>query len=223
MERVHVSRVKAAGLGARDLSLMAMFTAIILIMAFTPFGLIDLPLIKATILHVPVIIGCVLLGPKKGAYFGFLFGLTSLVKNTMTPSVLSFAFTPAVPVPGMTRGSVWALVICFVPRILVGVLPWLVYRGAEKLMGRKMNMGMRGIVLAVAGAVGAMTNTILVMGMIWVVFRDAYATVKGIPVKEVLGVVLGIVAANGIPEALVAAVLVPMVTLALMRAKVAGR
>lgn len=73
------------------------------------------PLIKATILHVPVIIGSILLGPKKGAFLGGIFGLTSLIKNTMMPSALSFAFSPFIPVPGTDRGSLWALVICFVP------------------------------------------------------------------------------------------------------------
>lgn len=220
MENIQTSNIKnAARSGARDLSVMAMFTAIILIMAFTPFGLIDLPLIKATILHVPVIIGCVLLGPKKGAFFGFLFGLTSLFKNTMTPSLLSFAFTPAVPVPGLNHGSPWALVICFLPRILVGILPWMVYYAIEKLMGKHMNIGIRTIALAISGAVGAMTNTILVMGSIYFVFRDAYAAIKNIPVSEVLGIVLGIVFANGIPEAVVAAILVPLVTIPLLRAK----
>ncbi|MEG1858415.1 MAG: ECF transporter S component, partial [Pseudoflavonifractor sp.] len=52
----------------RDLSILAIFTAIMFLLAFTPIGLIDLPLIKATILHVPVIIGAILLGPKKGAF-----------------------------------------------------------------------------------------------------------------------------------------------------------
>lgn len=93
MNTQNVQTAQAVGFGAKDLAIMAMFTAIILIMAFTPFGIIDLPLIKATILHVPVIIGCIVLGPKKGAFFGFLFGLTSIIKNTMGPSFMSFAFT----------------------------------------------------------------------------------------------------------------------------------
>ena len=87
------------------LVLLAMFSAIIFLLAFTPIGLIDLPLIKATILHVPVIIGSILLGPKKGAFLGGIFGLTSLIKNTMMPSALSFAFSPFIPVPGTDRGS----------------------------------------------------------------------------------------------------------------------
>ncbi len=202
----------------KDLVVLAMFVAIILIMAFTPVGLIDLPLIKATILHVPVIIGAILMGPKKGAFLGFLFGLTSLIKNTMAPSLLSFAFTPAVPVPGLGTGSPWALFICFVPRILVGVTPWLVYALFRKLSAH--NVGVKAGSLALCGAVGAFTNTALVMGSIYVIFRDAYAAANGIEAREVLGVILGIVTANGIPEAVVAAVLTPVICLALMKAHI---
>ena len=187
--------------------LMAMFTAIILIMAFTPIGLINLPVIKATILHVPVIIGAIILGPAAGAYFGGLFGLTSLIKNTITPSALSFAFTPAVNVPGTEHGSFWAIVICFAPRILVGITPWLFY----------MNNGARAGFLAASGAIGSLTNTFLVMGLIYGLFSTAYATMKDIPVSQVGGVILGIIAANGIPEAICAAVITPIVCLVLLR------
>ena len=59
---------------ARELVLTSLFTAVILLMAFTPLGLIDLPIIKATILHVPVIIGSVLLGPKRARSSGSCLG-----------------------------------------------------------------------------------------------------------------------------------------------------
>ena len=85
---------RAHSAAVRDMVVLALFTAIILLMAATPIGLIDLPLIKATILHVPVIIGAIVLGPRQGAFLGAVFGLTSLVKNTMVPGVLSFAFAP---------------------------------------------------------------------------------------------------------------------------------
>ena len=196
--------------------LMAMFTAIIFIMAFTPVGLINLPVIKATILHIPVIIGAIVLGPAAGAYFGGLFGLTSLIKNTITPSALSFAFTPAVDVPGTGHGSFWAIIICCAPRILVGITPWLFYKAIEKAAPR-MNEGARAGVLAASGAIGSFTNTFLVMGLIYGLFATAYATMKDIPVTQVGGVILGIIAANGIPEAIAAAVITPIVCLVLFR------
>lgn len=196
--------------------LMAMFTAIILIMAFTPLGLIQLPIIKATALHIPVIIGCIMLGPAAGAYFGGLFGLTSLIKNTITPSALSFAFTPAIAVPGTGHGSFWSIVICFGPRILVGITPWLFYMAMNKAMP-KMNSGVRVGTLAASGVIGSLTNTFLVMGLIAALFTDAYATLKDIPATEVGGVILGIIAANGIPEAIVAGIITPAVCMVLFK------
>ena len=74
---------------------VAIFGAIICIMAFTPFlGYIPLGFTRATIIHVPVIIASLLMGPKKGAALGFVFGLTSFINNTMNPTVTSFVFTP---------------------------------------------------------------------------------------------------------------------------------
>ena len=74
--------------------LLCLFLAIMLVLAFTPLGMIQLPFIKATILHVPVIIGSILFGPKKGAVLGLFFGLCSFASNTFTPVTLSFASHP---------------------------------------------------------------------------------------------------------------------------------
>lgn len=199
-----------------DLAILALFTAIIFLMNGTPLGYIDLPIIKATLIHVPVIIGSVLLGPKKGAVLGGMFGLTSFLKNTMTPSALSFAFSPLIPVYGTDSGSIWALVICFIPRILVGVTPWLVAQGVNKLT--KNRAALRPLSFALAGAVGAFTNTALVMGLIYAAFRDAYALLQGVDTSAVIGVILGVVAGNGIPEAIVAVILTPAVCIPLIRA-----
>lgn len=201
----------------QGMAILAMFTGIIFLLTFTPLGLIDLPVIKATILHVPVIIGSILLGPRKGAFLGGMFGLSSLVKNTLVPGLSSFVFSPFIPVPGLDRGSPWALFICFVPRILVGVTPWLVYT-LIKFLFRKSNAGVQTVGMVIAGIVGALTNTALVMGSIVVIFTEAYAAAQGIPADAVLGFILGIVAANGVPEAIVAAVVTPAVCVPLVRA-----
>ena len=201
----------------REMVLLSLFTAIVILMACTPIGLIDLPLIKATLLHVPVIIGAILLGPKQGAFLGAVFGLTSLVKNTMVPGVLSFAFSPLIPVPGTQSGSLWALFISLVPRMLIGPAAWGVYTLLTKLLGRKA-WG-RTVSAAAAAVVGALVvNTGLVMGAIGLLFRDAYAAANGIPVEGVTAAIMGVVAANGVPEAIAAAVLVPAVVLPLQRA-----
>ena len=111
------------------LVLMALFTAIIVIMAFTPLGYIPLVVINATIIHIPVILGALFLGPKKGAFLGFVFGLTSFINNTFNPVTASaFVFSPVVAydVVGVS-GIFKSIYICFVPRILVGVVPYFIY------------------------------------------------------------------------------------------------
>ena len=215
MNNQSTSPRRARNQSIHDLVILALFTAIIFLMNNTPLGYIDLPIIKATLIHVPVIIGSVLLGPRKGAFLGGMFGLTSIIKNTMTPSALSFAFSPLIPVYGSDHGSPWAVVICFIPRILVGVTPWLVAQGLKKLTHDKA--ALRPVTLGVAGAVGAFTNTALVMGLIYVAFKDAYALLQGVDSSAVIGLILGVVAGNGIPEAVVAIILTPAVCIPLMR------
>lgn len=190
----------------RDYVLLTMFATIVLLLTFTPIGFINLLVIKATIVQVPVIIGSVLLGPKKGAVLGAIFGLGSFISNTTVPTLLSFCFSPLIPVPGMGRGSLWALVICFIPRILVGVVPWYVYK-LIRFPLRRETKKTRTVELAVTGAAGALTNTFLVMGLIYIIFRGAYAAAKGVPVNAVLGLVLGVVGTNGLAEAAASALI----------------
>ncbi|MGN0353382.1 MAG: ECF transporter S component [Roseburia sp.] len=199
----------------RDMVLTALFTAIIIMMAFIPMlGYINLVVIKATLIHVPVIIGSIVLGPKKGGFLGFVFGCTSLINNTFNPSLLSFAFSPFYSI-GEVGGNFWSIVICFVPRILVGVVPYFVYKGIKHLCKEKKAGDW--LALPVAGIVGAFTNTLLVMNLIYVCFSQEFATAKEIAVDAVYGVILTIIATNGIPEAIVAAVLTTAICKALFQ------
>ncbi len=189
-------------------TLMALFAAITLIMGFTPLGFIPLPFIKLTIIHIPVILGSILLGPQYGAILGALFGLTSLINNTVVPAVTSFTFSPFIPLPGTTHGTPVALLICFLPRILVGIFPYYVFQGMNKLLkGRDKQIG----ALAVSGVAGALTNTAFVMGLIYFLFRDAYAAAKGIAPDAVPAIIMGIVSFNGVIEAIAAGIIVAAV------------
>ena len=194
--------------------LTALFAAIIIIMAFVPFlGYINLVVIKATLIHVPVIIGSIILGPKQGGFLGFIFGCTSLINNTINPSLLSFAFSPFYSV-GETGGNFFSLLICFVPRILVGIVPYFVYVGIKKIYRKKAG---DWIALPVAAVLGTVTNTLLVMNLIYICFSEQFAAAKGIAVSAVYNAILGIILANGIPEAIVAAILVTAIGKALLQ------
>ena len=185
---------------------LALFSAIILAMAFTlGLGYIPLGVTRATIIHLPVIIGGILLGPKKGAFLGGVFGLTSLINNTINPTVTSFTFSPF-----YSGGNLWSLVICFIPRILIGVVAYYVYKALcllWKAAGKQKNNLFDIVSLGAAGLLGSMTNTVLVMGLIYYCFGKSYAAAKGIGFEALYDVILGVVAVNGVLEALVAAVI----------------
>lgn len=251
-----------------ELVLTALFAAIIIIMAFTPLGYIPLVVINATIIHIPVILGSLFCGPKKGGFLGFIFGLTSFIKNTVMPTSLSaFVFSPVLAVNMVgTSGIFKSAFICFVPRILVGVVPYFVYISVKKavtseqknlwttvfniMIGLFLLIGVRAFLLKVfaekaisapvilvisivagvlvfavlewttlkesgnvlafiyAGVIGAMVNTILVMGSIFVLYKNAYADALSIEPGTVLGTIGGVISFNGVIEAIVAAIIV---------------
>ena len=62
---------------------VALMAAIVIVLANTPLGMIQLPIIKATTVHIPVIIGAILLGPFAGGVLGAVFGICSVISNTM--------------------------------------------------------------------------------------------------------------------------------------------
>lgn len=187
---------------------VALFTAIIFVLAMVPgLGYIPLGIIRATTIHIPVIIGSVVLGAKKGAVLGGMFGLTSLINNTINPTVTSFVFSPILAMEmGGIKGAIMSFIICFVPRILIGIVPYYVYGGIRKLMGK--GKASKVVALGAAGVAGSMTNTLLVMNLIYVLFGEQYATAKEMPYEALYGSILGIIGMNGVPEAIVAAVLV---------------
>jgi len=183
--------------------ILAMFTAIIFLLAFTPIGFIPLPHMRATTIHIPVILGSLLLGPKAGALLGFMFGLVSLINNTFNPTITSFVFSPFYNLPEQDSGSWLSLIIVFVPRIMVGVTPWLAFTGLKKLMGEKLTP----VNWALSGIIGSITNTLLVMHLIYFFFGEDWNNVRE-GTTAIYAAILGIIAINGIPEAVVAGVIV---------------
>ncbi len=199
---------KQQTVNVKDMVEIALFTAIMLVLAFTPLGYIPVtPVIKATTMHIPVIIAGVVLGGKKGAMLGFIFGLTSFLKASFfSPNLTSFLFTPLYP-----GGNFWSLVICFIPRILIGVVAALVFNALIKLIKNET------VSLAVAGVVGSLTNTVLVMGMAYIFFAEQFANAVGKESGEVLNyIITGVVITNGIPEAIVAGIITAGVGKALL-------
>jgi uncharacterized membrane protein len=265
--------------------------AIIIVMAFTPLGYIPLVVINATTLHIPVILGSLFLGPKKGGFLGGVFGLTSLIKSSLGAASLSaFVFSPVAAVSMLPHDTVGAAVllvlkstfIAVVPRILIGVVPYFVYVGIKKAIGSDkklvygsvinavisfilgfgvfaffnrmiaqevlgmsvtvarvigiivgiaaftgieylfMNKDAKALGFITAGIAGAMTNTLLVMGSIYVFYKYPYAEAVGVDPDALMTMIGGVISFNGVIEAIVGAVIVYLVGIVLDKIKPAG-
>lgn len=188
----------------RWLTSVALMAAIVILLANTPLGMIQLPIIKATTVHIPVIIGAILLGPMAGAILGGVFGICSMISNTMAPTLLSFAFSPFMSMTGIIGAlkAVWIAVGC---RVCIGI-----FSGWLWIILKKCRVN-QNIALPVTGFVSSMFHTMIVMGSIYLMLAREYAQVKSVAVDAVWGLVMGTVTASGIPEAIAAAILVALI------------
>lgn len=179
---------------------LAMLLAIQVILVVTPLGFIPIGPLSITTMHIPPIIAGIILGKKEGAVLGFIFGLSSVIQSTMNPSITSFCFSPFVTIGGIS-GNWASLIIAIVPRILLGYLAGLTF---EKLRTRSSNQSLSAMI---AGIVGSLTNTVLVLSGIYFFFGQAYAQVLEIAYSSLIMVLMGVVASNGIIEAILAALI----------------
>ncbi|MBQ7052061.1 MAG: ECF transporter S component [Clostridia bacterium] len=188
----------------------AMMIALIIVLASTPLGLIRLPFLTATTLHIPVIIATLVLGLEAGVLTGLVFGVTSLITNLTGASFFApFFINPLVSV---------------FPRML---FPVCVFWIAQALKQLTKGFDQRRLIAYIgASALGTALHTAMVMGMIYLLNRAEIAQMiqNGAGVPQAIaekGVGMGIAAlglANGIPEMIVAAVIAPVVTAALEKA-----
>lgn len=188
----------------RRMALLGVFIGFELVLMLTPLGYIPIGPLKATTLHIPVILIAVACGWKEGAILGAVFGLTSIVMNTITPTPVSFVFTPFYSF-GELHGNFYSLLVALLPRILIGVSSGLIMQSMRKF---KVN---ETVSVLIASIVGSLCNTILVMGGIYVFFGPAYAAVKEIAYDALMAVIWGTITTNGVIEAILAAVLVTAV------------
>ncbi len=186
----------------RLLAQMALLVALELVLAFTPLGYIPLGFMNATTMHIPVILGACLLGPKMGGVLGAVFGVTSVIRATVTPNLTSFVFTPFYSFSPEFSGNWTSLIVAIVPRVLIGVIAGLAFQFIMRV-----SHGRQAVALPVAGFIGSMVNTIGVMGLIYLLFGEQYAAAGGQSFDLLLKVIMGVVCINGVPEALIAAVL----------------
>src|SRR5699024_10074034 len=100
------------------------------------------------------------------------------------------------------------------------VVPFYVYHWVRKIQ-KKNEVSTVGLILA--GISGALVNTLLVMNLIFVFFRDAYAAANGVAANAVYGFILSVIGINGVPEAIVAGILTVLIGRVLLNKNVRAK
>lgn len=191
----------------RKMILAAIFIAMIVLLAFTPMlGYIKIGPLSITTIGIPVIIGSIILGPYYGMLLGFVFGLTSFLQCFMGD-----AFGAAL----VGISPVFTFITCIVPRVLVGLVPALLYR---LIMKRPTNS--RPVAVFVSALAGSLTNTVFFLGFLGLLFgrtefiRSMQVQADGTTIS-LFALLVGFAGVNAIAEAVAVAIIAPPVYFAL--------
>lgn len=182
------------------IAIRAVLIALIMIQSMTPFlGFIPLGFMDLTIIHITVIVAAIALGPGDGALIGLIWGIGTVIRAYTSPtSVLdTMVFTNPV--------------VSIIPRILVGYLSGLFYKYFKnRIKSRTITMG-------IAAAIGSLTNTVLVLVLMRLMYAGTMASVYKVPTKALNGVIMTIIGTNGVPEMIAAIIIVPIICTAIFK------
>ncbi|MGM9961004.1 MAG: ECF transporter S component [Allobaculum sp.] len=182
----------------KKIALFAMFLAIELVMLLTPLGYIRTPFLSITLMHIPVIAAGVLMGPGYGSALGLVFGLTSVWNATMTPNLTSFVFSPFVTIGGIS-GNWTSLIIAIVPRVLLGWIAGTLFNVFNKKLNRPMSA-------LLAGVLATACHTLMVLGLIALLWGPQYAQAIGQSPDTLLMYLGMVILTNGILEMIAAGI-----------------
>lgn len=194
---------------------LGVLSAIIIMMTFVPYiGYISYgPGLSITLIHIPVMIGAIVLGPSAGAMLGGVWGISCIIKAlTAPPSPLDAAIF-------------WNPLVSLIPRILAGWLAGLAFVGLirlfRKLSKKEKNSKLaQGIAAGISAAIGSVTNTVLVLSMIYLLYGTQFGEQLGINMVSfggLLDYIMIAFAANASLEVVVCVVVSIPVSYALAR------
>jgi uncharacterized membrane protein len=132
----------------RDLAVAGVFGGLAIVLSFTPLGLIPVPNISgaATSLHLPAIVAGIVGGPVVGGLVGLVLAISSWINYGATFVALS------------GNNVLVALLAAFLPRVLIGIVAYYVYRPLRRLSS--LGAGL-------AGVAGTLVNSVGVLGLLY--------------------------------------------------------
>ena len=181
------------------LTQLALLIALEAVLFASPFGLINIPPVSITIMHIPVVIAAILLGPSAGAILGASFGLMALAKATLSATApVDMLFSPF-----LSGNPLASLVMCLGARVLLGLTAAWVYIGLSRLLKKSLAIG-------ISAALATIVHSLSVLGCLWLFF-------SALPLRDVFAAIISL---NCILETIAAVVVsVVVVTVLTIRTK----
>ena len=179
------------------LTQVAVFTAIIAVMAFTPIGYFKTAVVSITLIPIPVAIGAITLGPAAGAILGGVFGFTSFIQCFGLD-----AFGTALA----STNVFFTFLMCFIPRILMGFVTGYIFRWINKIDKTKVKLAP----YLVASLVCPIVNTVLFMSLLVLFFGKSdyiLGLQETLGTDSVMAFIVAMVGVNGIVETVTTCIL----------------
>ena len=239
---------KRSGINVRKLAIIGVLGAISTVLGMTPLGFIPVGPTRATIMHIPVIIGAIMEGPMVGGLVGLIFGLFSMFQAITNPTPVSFVFLNPI--------------VSLLPRVLIGIFSFYTYDFLRRIGNKKikwllyllwigiigylsygvygniinsdsiwlliMNVGLLALTIGIAyftifrlknasleliipSIVGTLTNTVGVLTIVYFLYGEKFVENLGQDPSFARKIIAGIGIANGIPETIIAIIIVTSV------------
>ena len=185
----------------RRMTIISLLSAISIMLSMIPLGYIQIGPVAITTMCIPVIIGGIIEGPMVGMIVGFIFGLTSM-------------FRGMAGMAGPTSPIFINPLVSVLPRIFIGLVAYYSFKLSMKIIKNTYVSGL------IAGGMASITNTVGVLGMIYVLYAAEYAKALGQSAGTAKALLMGIATTNGIAEALGGALVVSAVVVVLKKSKI---
>lgn len=188
-----------------QLVILGLMTAILLLMAYTPLGYLNIGPLAITFNVIPVAVAAITMGPAGGAIVGGVFGLTSFLQcigvgGTSPMGAILFDINPFL-----------AFVQRFVPRCLDGFLLGYVFRGIRKVSNVSLACLMTGFC-------SAFFNTAFFMSALVLLFGNTEYIQGLMGGKNVIAFICGFVGINAVCEMVSSTIITGAVGYALYKA-----
>ncbi|MDD3794645.1 MAG: ECF transporter S component [Lachnospiraceae bacterium] len=188
-----------------QLVLLGLMTGILLLMAYTPLGYLNIGPLAITFNVIPVAIAAIAIGPAGGAFAGAVFGLTSFLQcigvgGSSAMGVMLFNISPF-----------FAFIQRFIPRLLDGFLLGYIFQFARK-------KGNISAACAITGFFSAFLNTAFFMTLLVVLFGNTEYIQGLMGGKNILVFICTFVGINAVCEMISSTLITGAVGFALYKA-----